>query len=300
MKKIFWIIPLIILAAIVVMIVRIPSSRVLQELPAQRESLSVFVSIPPQVYFVKRVTGYLVDITLMVPPGSQPHDYAPTPKQIARLSTADAYFRIGVSFEDALIQRIQSINPTIELVDTRCGITLAPMQSHAHHDNDDQGRLDPHTWLNPILVSQQADTICQTVCQLDPQNTLTYKENLASFQADLAETDKRISKLLGTLSQRKFMVFHPAFGYFAKQYNLVQVPVELAGKQPSAQQLTKIIQHAKQENIKVVFVQPQFDSKNANAIAVAIGGRVVEIDALAEDYLDNLERIAQALHGVLK
>ncbi len=162
-------------------------------------------------------------------------------------------------------------------------------------DENDHGGPDPHIWLSPALVKEQARTICAALSELDPPGRKDYEAGLARFLADLEGLDRRLAAALAPARGKSFMVFHPAWGYFAHAYGLRQVPIEIGGKTPSARQLARIIDRAREEGIRVIFVQPQFDLRSAQAVAEAIGGAVVPIDSLAENYPENLAAAAAAI-----
>ena len=245
-----------------------------------RESLSVFVSIPPQKYFVERVAGETVKVSVMVKPGADPVTYEPSPRQMAELSEAKAYFRIGVPFEAAWLSRLRQNQPNLAIVDTREGITLRAIEGHAHgpHGMDKEKAMpDPHIWLSPRLVKKQAETIYLALVDLNPDEAATYLENYQLFVKDLEAIDQQIRSIIGNGRGRKFMVFHPAWGYFADEYGLQQIPIEVEGKEPSAKELARIIDQTHRDNIKVIFVQSQFNTKPAETIAKAVSGRVVQL-----------------------
>ncbi len=269
------------------------------------ETIKVFVSILPQAYFVERVGGDRVDVSVMVGPGQSPATYEPRPRQMAGLPQAKLYFRIGVPFEDVWMDRISKANPEMSVCDTRQGIELLRMKAQhedareAGHDHV-AGMKDPHIWLSLRLVKIQAKNICDGLVAADPLHRGLYQENLNIFQGDLDTLDAKITNRLKDLKARKFMVFHPAWGYFAQDYGLEQVPIEIEGKQPSARALNRLVEQAKEEGIKVIFVQKQFGKQSAESVARAIGGKVVEMDPLALDYLDNMRRIAETFVQVLQ
>jgi zinc transport system substrate-binding protein len=239
------------------------------------------VSILPQAYFVERVGGEHVTTEVLVQPGHSPATYEPTPKQMVALAESQIFFRIGVPFENVLIPKIQANAPTLKVVDTRQGITLL-------------GR-DPHIWLDPTLVAVQAGTIAEALAGLDPNRQAVYRQNLMAFQADLERLDSRIAAALAPVRGQEFFVFHPAYGYFAKRYGLTQVPIEVEGKEPSARQLAEVIERAKRQNVRVIFVQPQFSVQSAEAVAKAIGGAVVALDPLPRNYLAELDGLARKI-----
>ena len=268
----------------------------------------VFVSILPQKFFVQQIGGDLVDVEVMVPPGASPHTYEPKPSQMRRLAEARIYFTIGVALEDAWLDRFATINPAMKLVRTEAGIAKLAMAEHHHDDrksNTDQPAheedgLDPHIWLSPALVKKQAETIKDSLMQLDPTNQELILDNYAKFIERIEDLDQRMNDILRGKKGFRFMVFHPSWGYFADSYGLVQVAVEIEGKSPKTTHLQELVQLARDEQISVVFAQPQFSRKSAEVIAREIGGEVVLIDPLAEDWLANMESVAEILQKALR
>jgi zinc transport system substrate-binding protein len=272
------------------------------------EPLLVFVSVLPEKTFVEKVGGEHVQVQAMVRPGHSPHTYEPTPHQIAALAQTALYVRIGVPFENAWMARIHSANRDMRVLDARAGIDLRPIEAHEHAGAAPEPKgahqgaieLDPHVWTSPPLVKRMARNIRDALTDLDPAHRDDYARNYAAFAAELDALDGEIRSLLKDVRGGRFMVFHPAWGYFAETYGLTQVPIEKEGKEPGARALTALIEQARREHVKVIFVQPQFSRRYAEQVARAIGGRVVAIDPLAPDYTDNLRRaarsIAEALH----
>ena len=271
---------------------------------AANRPLSVFVSILPQRYFVERIAGNEVQISVMVRPGADPATYEPSPQQMADLAHAQAYFSIGVPFEAAWLGRIEANHPQLMVVDTREGIALRQIEGHRHGSpsagGNEEHLLDPHIWLSPRLVRQQAESIYQALAALNPTQAPVYFRNYQLFLDDLQILDGEIRGIVGSGEGGKFMVFHPAWGYFADEYGLQQIPIELEGKEPTAKELTQIIDLARREKIKVIFVQSQFNVKPAKTVANAVGARIVRIDPLAEDYIDNMVSMARAISEALK
>lgn len=265
------------------------------------------VSILPQAYFVQRVGGRQVKVMVMVPPGRSPATYDPTPRQMADLGKARAYFRIGVPFERAFLPKLRANYPRMKIVDTAKGVKLRFLdQSDGHEQNTGarhqhgKGSPDPHIWLNPILVKIQAANICRALKKLDPAHSTQYDQGLKSFAADLDALNIRLAGVLRPLKGKILFVFHPAFGYFTDAYGLRQRAIETGGKSPGPRHLAKLIDEAKRQKVKVIFVEPQFDEKTARAMAKAIGGAVVPLDPLAENYLKNMEKIAKSIANSLK
>jgi zinc transport system substrate-binding protein len=269
------------------------------------DRIKVFVSILPQVSFAERVGGERVDVSVMVGPGQSPATYEPRPKQMAELNKARLYFRIGVPFENVWMERISKANSNMKIIDTRRGIELLSMKAHHRHEDEayhhhGTGMKDPHIWLSPRLVKIQAQNMCAALIAEDFAHRSYYESNLRAFQADLDKLDGEISEILKPIKTRKFILFHPALGYFAREYALEEIPIERQGKEPSAKILANLIERAKEEGIKVVFVQQQFGHASAEIIARAIGGKVAYIDPLAKDYLENMRKIAETLVKVMQ
>jgi len=273
--------------------------------PVPADTLNVTVSILPQKYFVDRIGGQYVVVNVMVEPGASPTTYEPRPEQLRALSKADAYLRIGVPFEDAWMERIAAANPEMLIVDTAQGIERMPMlarHEHGEGEGESTGEVrnpDPHIWLSPRLVKVQARTICEALVLLDPEHAAAYRANLDRFLADVDALDRDIREALAGVENRKFMVFHPSWGYFARDYGLQMIPIEVGGQEPSAAELAALITEAREEGIEVVFAQPEFSTQKAEAIAREIGGRVLLISPLALDWLDNLHRVAETFAEVL-
>ena len=271
------------------------------------KQLVVFVSIPPQKYFVQQIGKERVHIQVMAKPGASPATYEPRPRQMAAITKAQIYFAIGVAFEKTWLRKISAANPKLRVVHTDQGIQKIPMAGH-HHDDEHpperghqgEGELDPHIWLAPTLVMTQARTILNALVEIDPTHRDVYESNTKIFLAQLAALDADLKNLFADQQGQQFMVFHPAWGYFARSYGLKQVPVEIEGKDPKPAQLKTLIEHALENQIKAIFVQPQFSSKSAKLVAKEIGGRVAVADPLAPDWSLNLRQVAQKLKAALK
>ncbi|MDR9402023.1 MAG: zinc ABC transporter substrate-binding protein [Halothece sp. Uz-M2-17] len=271
------------------------------------EQLDITVSILPQKYFVERIGGDTVAVNVMVQPGASPATYEPKPQQMKALSDAEAYMRIRVPFEKAWMDRIASANSEMKIVDLTQGIERQPIAQHHHHGEDHHNHeaeakainLDPHIWLSPELVKQQAQTIYNTLVELNPDSANTYQENLEALISDIETLDQNIETTLADLDQRTFMVFHPSWGYFAREYDLEMIPIEVEGTEPSAAELSQFVKQAKEEEISVIFVQPQFGVQSARAIAQSVNAEVLEIDPLAENWLENMQSVANVFETAL-
>ncbi len=302
---------------------------ILSGISVAADKLPVFVSIVPQKYFVQQIGKDLVDAQVMVQPGASPATYEPKPHQMADLSKTKIYFAIGVPFENAWLSKIAAANPNMRVIHTDHGIEKLAMAAHHHHDDHEKGEhheeekhghekdehhgeaehdkdhhehtgLDPHIWLSPPLVKIQAQTILAALQEADPAHRSVYEANFKAFTAQIDRLDADLKKTFAGKTGLQFMVFHPAWGYFAHAYGLKQVPIEIEGKDPKPAQLKKLIQHARENGIKVVFVQPQFSTKSAKLVAREIGGQVAFADPLAEDWMANLREVADKFQIALK
>jgi zinc transport system substrate-binding protein len=271
---------------------------------AADDRLPVYVSILPQRDFVQHIAKDRVAVEVMVQPGASPATYEPKAQQMAGLSRAKAYFAVGAPFEAVWLPKIAAANPAMRIVHTEAGIEKQPMAAH-HHDHGpgadaDRGIRDPHVWLSPPLVKAQAGAILETLVDLDPERRAFYQENFRNFVARIDTLHARLQETFAGRQGMRFMVFHPAWGYFADAYGLVQVPIELEGKEPKPAQLQELIAIARRHDIRVVFVQPQFSRRSAELVAREIGGRVVVADPLPADWIANLKAVAADIEAALR
>jgi zinc transport system substrate-binding protein len=274
--------------------------------PAVAEAMPVLVSVLPQKYLVEQVGGDRVRTAVLVGAGQDPHTYDPTPRQMAEVAGARVYFRVGIDFEDAWLGRLLGTNPGLRVVDQRQGIPLRTLDDHGHsgadghHDHHHAGRPDPHIWTSPGLAKRMAAQIRDELGRLDPEGAAAFAAGYARLATDLDALDAQIRATLAAASGRRFMVFHPSWGYFADAYGLDQIAIELGGKEPGARALARLIERARAARIGVIFVEPQDSPAPAQAVARAVGAAVVTVDALAEDYTDNLRRVAAAFAPALR
>jgi zinc transport system substrate-binding protein len=280
---------------------------------ASEEGLECFVSILPQAFLVETVGGEMVRVRVMVGPGQAPHTYEPTARQLADLAGARLYFSVGVAFEEALLPRVRSNFPAVKIIDTTAGIRKRRMseetgKSGVGTDNDadygkpetgapadKHGEYDPHVWLSPRLGEQMANDIREALAAVDPDHASSYDRNFQSLRTQLDSVDAEIKRILGPYKGREIVVFHPAFGYFTDAYGLVQVAIEENGAAPGPKHMAEVIDRAREMGIRSVFVQPQVSMTFAQTVASAIGGEVVTLDPLAEDYPGNLLVIAHKI-----
>lgn len=265
----------------------------------------ITVSIPPQAYFVEKIADSSVDINILVPQNSDEHNLDFKPKTIENLEKSDIYFTTGLEFEKPLIEKFKDMFKNLLIVDTTKDIPLMSSNfSHEHHHNKykqhEHQAQDPHVWLDPILVKSQAQIIAKALSEKYPQNKAMYESNLERFQNELIAIDARIREELEGLTNRQFIIYHPSWGYFAKRYNLVQVPVEIGGKEPKIRDLQKIITLCKQKNIKVIFTQVGFPDSATKMLAKECGANVASLNHLSKDWERELLKSAQELSKALK
>lgn len=263
---------------------------------ANAGKVKVAVTIVPQATFVKAVGGDLVDIVTMVPPGGNPENYSPTPQQMVQFTDARLYFSIGLPSEKAnILPKIHDLNPNMEVVDLPDMVDqIYPPRTFA------SGERDPHMWLSPRRAKEIVRITADELSSLDPVNRGVYLGNAASYMDQLDRLDQDIRDSLKDISNRTFIVYHPAFGYFADDYGLKMIALEAEGKEATAVDLQKVIDLARQENIKVVFYQAEIDSKQSQTLAAEIGGQTEMIAPLDPDYIDNLEKMTQTFARALR
>ncbi len=277
--------------------------------PGTDDKPAVAVSILPQEYFVSRIAGDLFSINVMIPPGASPATYEPTPAQLTSLSRTNLYMKMGYTgFEMAWMKKLASANKTMTIVNTSEGVDLiteATTHGEVHQHSEDHatadphdhhhGGIDPHTWLSPKNVKIIAQNIHDALAAAYPENKEIFSENLAAFRHELDSLDSAIARELSDLSSRDFFTYHPSLSYFARDYNLEQHPLELGGKTPSAAHMKKLIDKGKEEQIGVVFLQMQFDQKNAEVLAKEIDAEIVQINPLDPEWYAQMLFITEKL-----
>jgi zinc transport system substrate-binding protein len=266
------------------------------ETPKSKKKI-LFVSILPLKYFTDKIAGDSWKVEVTVPPGVGPETYSPTPKQIMLLGEAQAYFSIGyLGFEQAWLENFRTSNPQLQVFATSKRIDLIKDE---HHDGDHvhpQG-VDPHIWSSPKTARLIAQNIYDGMMQIDPQNGDTYQKNLNALMAEIQKVDSTVTQIVANASSKKFIVFHPALGYFARDYGLEQLSIEFEGKVPSPKHLQKVIDAAKSSNIKLILIQKEFDKENAEIIAKETGSKIVQIDPLDYNWPEQMIFITGQISG---
>jgi len=253
-----------------------------EESGANRKT-NVIVTILPQAEFVEKAGGEYVDVSVMVPRGTDPHTYEPTPSQLKKAASADLYFKLGsgVEFELAWMDKIASLNKNLTIINTSEGVELLDK--------------DPHIWLSPKNAIIMVGSIRDALIAKDPQREKMYQKNAEAYIKELSRLDAEIKEKLAHKQNRIFMVFHPSWGYFARDYDLKEISIEIEGKEPTIAGLKKVIDEARETGVKEIFTSPQFSQRSAEVVAKEINGRVVSVDPLSKNYVENLKYIADIL-----
>lgn len=245
-------------------------------------------SLPPLAWVVDRVGGERVETAVLIPPGTSPHAFEPSPRQVAAVAGADLFVAVGdpdLAFEARLVDRLVGANPAAAVVE------LAAVAASAAPD----GALDPHLWLVPRHLESVAAAVAEALAALDPAGEAHYRANLARLDGELEALDAALRRDLGALAGGSFYVQHPAWGHLAAEYGLVQVAIEEEGKEPNPARLVATIEAARRAGVGTVLVQRGVADRAGRALADEIGAEVVEVDPLAYDAAANLERMAGVL-----
>ncbi|GJM04891.1 MAG: cation ABC transporter substrate-binding protein [marine bacterium B5-7] len=256
------------------------------------DKVVVFVSILPQQFFVQEIGKDLVDVRVMVGPGQNPATYEPTPQQMAALSKADVYFRIGVPFESAWLDKIKLNNENLKIVE--CCESISNLNDHGHsheHGHD----YDPHVWTSPKKVLKIAELIKNSLIEIDNKNSTAYEASERSFNENITELDEVIKNKTKNIKNRMLIVSHSSWSYFADEYGFTQVSIEQGGKEIQASSMVSLIKTAKEKNVKTIFVQPQFNDRAAKVIANELKAEIIILDPLAFNYIENMNMVADSI-----
>lgn len=271
-----------------------------QQKPKDDQAM-VSVSILPQKYFVEQIAGNLLQVNVLVPPGSSPHNYEILPSQMKDLARSKAWLQIGLlTFEDALKEKLASVNKNVAMVNCSEGISAiagSECEAEGHdHDQAHHEAFDPHVWLAPAESKIIAQNTLKALKEGFPQHASAFDANYSKLIVKIDSISVLIDQKLSALKNRYILIFHPALAYYARQFNLQQVALEMDGKEPSPRHMKEIVDLAKKENIHVIFIQKEFDAAFARQLAREINGQVVVIDPLDYQWerqmLDITEKIA--------
>lgn len=253
----------------------------------------VFVTIDPLRYFAETIAGKHYHIISMVPPGSSPETYDPSPQQILELTESKVYLAVGkLGFEQQWIPKLKENAPYVKFCDTSEGIQYT--NSTHHHEGEIDG-VDPHTWTTPSSALIISKNIYNLFCEIDPEHQDEYTQNYTQLVTQILQTDAEIRKIIDEGIQNAFAIYHPTLTYFANDYGLEQLSIENEGKEPSPAQLKHLIQHCKSEGVKTIFIQQEFNTHNAEIIAKEIKAKLVSINPLSYDWNQEIIKIANTL-----
>jgi zinc transport system substrate-binding protein len=254
----------------------------------------ITVSIAPFKYFVEAIAGDDFKVNVMVPAGSDPHVYEPFPGQINKLRKSEGYISNGyLGFEMNWLDRFYETNKSMKRLSL--GETIDPLVTGHQHERDHVEGADPHYWVSPKCAIKMALSVKDFLSGLNPSQSQKYLANYQSFILKIQDLDKKALELFSTVNKRSFMIYHPNLAYIARDYGLEEIPVEFEGKEPPPARLKELIDHARVDGVKTIFVQREYDTKNAKAIAKEIGAKLKIIDPLSEDWLKSTTDILIAL-----
>ena len=253
----------------------------------------ITVSILPEKTFVEKIAGDNFKINVLIPPGTSPEAGNLLPSQLKDITHSGIWFQIGhIGFEYSWKDKIQQANPKMKVVDLSEGLNLIKgVDLHNAKHNNENG-IDPHIWLSPRLVKQMAKKIFDELARLKPEKSSEFEGNYLKFVKEIDELDIELTNKLREYKGRKIIVFHPSLSYFARDYGLEQLALEEDGKEPAPQHMVKIVDMAKAENIKVIYIQSEFDRENARVFAEEVNGKIIQISPLEPAWADNLRHIA--------
>jgi len=255
----------------------------------------IAVSILPQQYLLKNIVDSLAEVQVLVPPGANPATWEATPSEMRALGDAMIYYRIGhIGFEKAWIEDIMDLNPELKIIDLSSTLELRSMD-YRHGEHSHTG-IDPHTWMTAENMEIMARQIYGDMSMLFPEHKDRIRKNYAALLTEIKQSGRYARETLAAPKGRSFLIFHPSLGYFADAYGLEQIAIEYEGKEPSPAHLKKIVKQAKEKNIHTIFVQKEFDIRNAEIIADEIGAKIVIIDPLSEDWPGAMEKLVNSLN----
>lgn len=261
----------------------------------------VSASILPLEYFVDRLTGGYLEVNVMVPPGASHATYSPTTSQFRKLSDSGIYFRIGhLGYEQAWIGRLQEINPDMMVVNLSEGLELIRGEEIDHGDHVHEGGIDPHIWMSPAVMLGVLPEIKNAIIDVYPEISIEVENNYEALYGELKQLDGEMRSVTASLAQKRFMIFHPALTYLARDYGLEQISVERGGKEPSPAMLTHIIRQAREHEIPVIFIQQEFDLRSAQLISQETGAALVQINPLAYEWFESMQELMQVFKTYLQ
>ena len=253
---------------------------------------SISTTVIPIGYFIKAIVGDNFTINVMVPDGAAPSSYEPTPRQMQQLANSAMYFSLeSLGFEKTTLKKIAENSMEIQIINVAKGIT--PIEGG--HDHGHVHGVDPHMWMSPMQAKTIIKNIYSAIVKFDPNDRAFYTKNFNALMKEVEETDQDVRSTLKGSTNTSFLIYHPALSYFARDYSIEQISIELDGKEPSPNYLQEIIEESRGHNIKTLFVQRQFDENFANIVAKETGTNVVVFDPLSENWKETIMLVTNAL-----
>ena len=281
----------------------------------ENKKIIIYTSVQPIAFITAKIAGRYADVRALIPKGKSPHSFTLLPNELSAMSKAKFFFSIRLPFEENKLEKAFK-NSKTEWVDISKGVQFQRVEEegeHHHHDHEDADHdhdhdahkhaselMDPHIWLNPENDLIMARNVCNILSKAMPEHADYFELNFKNFVIVLIALDKKLKKMLKPFEGEIFLVYHPAFGYFAKRYGLRQEAIELGGKSPTAKHLHTVIALAKKKKVRIVFVQPEFNRKAAKIIAKAINGSVIKLNPLAYNLIDNYMMFASEIQTAMK
>lgn len=273
-------------------------------IPVFSANLTVAVSLQPYSNVVKEIGGNEVQVVAMLPPGADPHTFEPKPASLREFAKATVYFSDGSGMDAAWLPRFKGVNKNVNVISLAQGVTwLEEDEPHhegevhhdAHHDGDEE--MDPHLWTSPVQMMLIAENVCQALMSLDAAHRDLYRKRTDDLKSRLGNLDMELRQSIDKLpaNGRSFIVFHPAYGYFARDYGMKQLTVEVDGKEPKPRDLANLVKTGKSNNVHIVFVQPQFSRRAAATLAKELQASILDTDPLSYDYEGNIRKLLSAI-----
>ncbi len=279
-----------------------------QALTDDASKIRVLVAVDPLAYLVERVGGDRVVVSTLTPTGKDPESFSPTPADLAALASTRLFFRVGLAVEDRFAKNVSSIAPksrsvdlceNVELLPNPCGHSRSESagdhSSHSHSHSCSSSELDPHVWTSPAVARRLVEQATAALCEASPENAEFFRTNAATLDAELAALQSELSARLEPFEGRSFVVFHPAYGYFANEFHLTQRAIESQGKAPRPRELAELIETARAAGVRATIVQPEFDQAAAQVVADAIGAELIVHSPLEKDYFANVRALTDAI-----
>lgn len=253
----------------------------------------VLVSIAPYAYFTQKIAGDTVQILSVVPPGVNMHVYEPTIHELTVDQQAAIWFRIGEPFEVRVAEVFQQRNPAMRMVELWKGVDLIEGgHEGCGHSHGGEEAKDMHTWMSPKIALAQSQVIAKALSDLMPENAQIYALNFEALQEELNRLDQAIHTLLNPIAGSAILVSHPAYGYFCREYNLIQLSIECSGKDPRPKDIERIMQQATELKVRIVLTQLGYNNKGAELMAEKLHLPIYRVDPYAKDYVKNMHEIA--------